>query len=61
MQLQESDSIFSMGNNIMWPENNLEPKYGVIMLTGEELTKGPRPPLAVKGFVRYTEGSKMQD
>jgi hypothetical protein len=38
-RLQKSDPIFSMGNDIMRPAYNFEPKYRVVMLTREEWTK----------------------
>jgi hypothetical protein len=60
MQLQKSDPIFSMGNDIMRPAYNFEPKYRVIMLTREEWTKGPGSPPVVKGLVWYTDGSRTQ-
>jgi len=56
-RLQKSDPIFNMGVDIMKPVFNLEPKYRVTTLTREELTRGPRTPLAVKGLVWFTDGS----
>jgi ribonuclease HI len=38
-----------------------EPKYRVTILTTEDWTNGPRPPPVVKGFVWYTDESRMQD
>jgi hypothetical protein len=60
MWLQKLDPIFSMGNNIMRPAYNFEPKDRVDMLTREEWTKGPGSPPAVKGLVWYTDGSRTQ-
>jgi ribonuclease HI len=50
-----------MGNDIMRPAYNFEPKYRVTLLTREELTKGTGPPPVVKELVWYTDGSRMQD
>jgi ribonuclease HI len=50
-----------MGNNIMRPAYNFEPKYRVTLLTREEWTKRTGPPPVVKGLVWYTDGSRMQD
>jgi ribonuclease HI len=50
-----------MGNDIMRPAYNFEPKYRVTLLTREEWTKGTGPPLVVKGLVWYTDGSRIQD
>jgi ribonuclease HI len=50
-----------MGNNIMRPAYNFEPKYRVTLLTREEWTKGTVPPPVVKGLIWYTDGSRMQD
>jgi hypothetical protein len=50
-----------MGNDIMRPAYNSEPKYRVTLLTREEWTKGTGTPPVVKGLVWYTDGSKMQD
>ena len=41
----------------MKPVFNLEPKYGVTLLTEEEWTRGPRAPPTAKGLVWYTDGS----
>jgi ribonuclease HI len=49
-----------MGNDIMRPAYNFEPKYRVDMLTREEWTNGPGPPPVVKGLVCYTDGSRTQ-
>ena len=49
-----------MGNDIMRPAYNFEPKYRVIMVTREEWTKGPGSPPVVKGLIWYTDGSRMQ-
>jgi len=40
---------------------NLEPKYRVTMLTGEEWTRGPRTPSVVKGIVWFTDGSRTAE
>jgi len=56
-RLQKSDPIFNMGVDIMKPVFNLEPKYRVTTLTRGEWTRSPRTPLAVKGFVWFTDGS----
>jgi len=58
MPFQKSYPIFSVGNDVKRPEYEFEPKYRVIMLTIEEWIRGPRTPLAVKGHVWYTDGSK---
>jgi ribonuclease HI len=60
MRLQKSDPIFRMGNNIIKPAYNFEPKYRVTMLTQEEWTKGPGSPPVVKGLVQYTDGSRTE-
>jgi hypothetical protein len=60
MRLQKSDPIHSMGNDIMRPAYNFEPKYRVDMLSREEWTKGSESPPLVKGLVWYTDGSRMQ-
>jgi ribonuclease HI len=49
-----------MGVDIMRPAFNLEPKYRVTLLTREEWTKSSGAPLEVKGFVWYTDRSKMK-
>jgi hypothetical protein len=49
-----------MGNDIMRPTYNFEPKYRVNMLNREEWTKGPGSPPVVKGLVWYTDGSRTQ-
>ena len=46
-QLQMSDPIYNMGVDIIKPVFNLEPKYGVTMLTREEWTRRPRTPRLV--------------
>jgi hypothetical protein len=60
MWLQKSDPIFSMGNDIMRPAYNFEPKYRVTMLTREKWTKEPRSPPVVKGLIWYTDGFRGQ-
>jgi ribonuclease HI len=42
----------------MKPVFNLEPKYGVTMLTREEWTRGPGTPPAVKGLVWFADWSR---
>jgi len=42
----------------MRPVFNLEPKYRVTVLTGEECTRGPGTPLVVKGLVWFIVGSR---
>jgi ribonuclease HI len=44
----------------MRPIFNLEPKYGVTVLTREAWTKGTGVPSAVKGLVWFTDGSRME-
>jgi hypothetical protein len=44
IRLQQSDPIFNMGVNTMRPAFNLEPKYGVTLLTREVWTKGTSVP-----------------
>jgi hypothetical protein len=39
MRLQKPDPIFNMGVEVVTPAFNLEPKYGVTMLTREDWTK----------------------
>ena len=58
---EQSDPIFNMGVEVMRPIFNPEPKYRVTMLTGEDWTKGTGAPIAVKGLVWFTEGSKMRE
>jgi hypothetical protein len=58
-RLQKSDPVFSVGNDIMRPVYNFEPKYWVTLLNREERTKGTGPPPVVKGLVWYTDGSRM--
>ena len=60
MWLHQSDPIFNMGVEFMRPAFNFEPKYRVTMLTIEEWTKGPGTPLATKGLIWYTDGSRRQ-
>jgi hypothetical protein len=57
MRLQKSDPVFSVGNNIMRPAYNFEPKYRVIMLAREEWARGPGSP-PVEGLVWYGGGSR---
>jgi ribonuclease HI len=44
----------------MRPAFNFEPKYRVTMLTREDWSKGTGIPPVVKGFVWFTDGSKMK-
>jgi hypothetical protein len=60
MWLQRLNPIFSMGNHIMRPADNFEPKYMVIIPTRQEWTERPRPPPVVNGLVWYTDGSRTQ-
>jgi len=59
MRLQQSDPIFNMGVDVMRPAYNFESQYRVTMLTREDWTKATGAPPAVKGFVWFTDGSKM--
>jgi hypothetical protein len=47
-----------MGDNVMKPVFNLEPKYSVTMLTREKWTRGPGTPPAVKGLIWFKDGSR---
>jgi hypothetical protein len=47
--------------DVMKPVFNLEPKLRVTMLTREEWTCGPGTPLAVKGLVWFTDGSRTAE
>jgi ribonuclease HI len=47
--------------DIMKPVFNLERKYMVTMLTGEEWTRSPGTPPVVKGLVWFTDGSRMEE
>jgi len=58
MQLEKLDPICGMENDVNRQQFNSEPKFGVIMLTREAKTRGPKSPLAVKGPIWYTDGSK---
>ena len=60
MRLQQSDPVFNMGVDVMWPAFNFYPTYRVIMLTREDWTKGTGTPPVVKGLVWFTDGSKME-
>jgi hypothetical protein len=60
-RLQQTDSIFNMGVDVMRPAFNLEPKYRVTLLTREDWTRGSGSPPEVKGLVWYTDGSKMKE
>jgi hypothetical protein len=57
MRLQQSDPIFNMAVDTMRPAFNLEPKYGVTLLTREVWTKGIGVPPAVKVLVCFTDDS----
>jgi len=61
MQLQQSDPTFKMGVDVMRPEFNFKPKYRVAMLPTEEWTRGTGTPPAVKGFIWFTDGSRMKN
>jgi hypothetical protein len=50
-----------MGVDVMRPEFNFEPKYRVTMLTREDWTKGTGASPAVRGFVWFTDGSRMRE
>jgi hypothetical protein len=45
----------------MKPVFNLEPKYGVTMLTREEWNRGPGTPPAVKGLIWFVDGSRTAE
>jgi hypothetical protein len=47
--------------DVMRPAFSFKPKYRVTMLTWDDWTKGNGAPPAVKGFVWFTDGSKMRD
>ena len=61
MRLQQSDPIFNMGVDVMRPEFNFKPKYRVTMLPREEWKRGTGTPPVVKGFIRFTYGSRMKN
>jgi len=61
MWLQQLDPIFNMEVDIMRPAYNFEPQHRVNMLTREDWTKATGAPPAVKGLVRFTDGSKMRE
>ena len=44
----------------MRPEFNFKPKYRVTMLPREEWTRGTGTPPVVKGFICFTDGSRMK-
>ena len=50
-----------MGVDIMRPAYNFEPQYRVTMLRREDWTKATGAPPAVKGFIWFTDGSKMRE
>jgi hypothetical protein len=50
-----------MGDDVMRPAFNLEPKYRVTMLTREDCTRGSGSPPEIKGLIWYTDGSKMKE
>jgi len=50
MRIQQSDTTFNMGVDVMRPAFNLEPQYRVIMLTRVDWTKATSDPPAVKGL-----------
>jgi hypothetical protein len=49
-----------MGNDIIRPAYNFEPKCRVTILTRGEWTKGPGSPSVFKGLIWYTDGSRTQ-
>jgi len=59
--LQQSDPTFNMGVDVMRPAYNFEPQCMVTMLTREDWTKAAGAPLAVKGLIWFTDGSKMRE
>ena len=56
MRLQRSHPLFNIGVDIMKPTFNLERKYRITMLTGEEWTRGSATPV-VKGLVCFNDVS----
>jgi len=56
-----SGNIFNMGVDVMRPAYNILPQYRVTMLTMEDSFKVSAAPPAVKGFVWFTDGSKMRE
>ena len=60
-RIKKSDTIFTMGVDVMRPVFNLEPKYRVSILTREEQARGPGTPPAVKGIVWFTGGSRTAE
>jgi hypothetical protein len=60
MWLQQSDPTFKMGVDVMKSEFNFKPKYRVTMLPTEERTRGTGTPPVVKGFIWFTDGSRMK-
>jgi hypothetical protein len=47
--------------DFMKPVFNLEPNYRVTMLARQEWTTGPGTPPAIKGLVKYTDGSRTTE
>jgi hypothetical protein len=47
--------------DVMRPVFNLEPKYRVTMLDGEEWTRGPGTPPMVKGLIWFTDWSRTAE
>ena len=45
----------------MKPVYNLEPKYRVTMLAGEEWTRSPGTPPVFKGLIWFTDGSRTAE
>jgi len=60
IRLQQPDPIFNMGVDVMRPAFNFEPKYRVTNLSRENWTKEIGTSV-VKGFVWFTDGSKMKE
>jgi hypothetical protein len=50
-----------MGNDIMRPAHNFQPKYRINILITEDWTIGAGSPPVVNGLVWYTDGSRIQD
>jgi hypothetical protein len=50
-----------MGVDVMRPVFNLEPKYGVTMLTRGEWSRGPETLPLIKEFVWFMEGSRTAE
>ena len=61
MRLQKLDPVFNKGIDVMRQAFNLEPKYGVTMLTREEWTRVPRTSPVVEGLVWFTDASRTKE